>query len=85
MDPARRVIDLVLYPRLLSEMASYDVAGTIHQTLDVGGHPRDAPTGFYRCGGVIENEHSSDVYLLLPLRILRASVQPVLEIPGFSA
>jgi len=36
MDSARHVITRVMNPRLLGYMASYDVASTIHQSLDAG-------------------------------------------------
>ena len=36
MDSARHVIKTILNPRFLSQMASYDVASTIHESLQVG-------------------------------------------------
>jgi hypothetical protein len=39
MDGARHVIEHIFSPRLLSQEASYDVASTIHQSLEHGaGH-----------------------------------------------
>jgi len=37
MDSARYVIKRILNPHLLSQMASYDMASTIHQSLGGGG------------------------------------------------
>ena len=38
MDSARHVITRNVNPHLLSQMASYDVAGTVHQSLPWGPH-----------------------------------------------
>jgi len=48
MDSARHVIKYVLHPRFLIYMTSYDVAITIHQSLDAGVYP--AAWGGHRCG-----------------------------------
>jgi len=42
MNSARHVIKRNLNPRFLSWMASYDVASTIHQSLEVGVGPGDS-------------------------------------------
>ena len=47
MDGARHVIKRILNPRFLREMASYDVASTIHQCL-----PRAADESGTRVGGL---------------------------------
>ena len=36
MDSARHVTKPILLPRLLSQTASFDVASTIHRSLDYG-------------------------------------------------
>ena len=36
MDSARHVIKHMSNPRCLSQMSSYDVASTVHQSLDLG-------------------------------------------------